>query len=114
MKSLCPNISLADAKEDFRGADRVAQFRISSKAFYLPAFPQWTYIPLSELTGVVVRGASLPTIGCCGKELPVLKLTLRWAEGERELVIDPPKHMDTILGHIRNARPELGVDDRRV
>jgi len=113
MKSLCPGMELVDAKEEFRSAERVAQYRISSKAFYLPSFPGWAYVPLAELTGVVVRNASLSTIGCCGKELPVLKLTLRWAEEERELVIDPPKHVDTILGYIRNARPELAVDDRR-
>ena len=62
---------------------------------------------------MIVRSASLSTIGCCGKELPVLKLTLRWEGGERELVIDPPKHMETILGQIRAACPNLTVDDRR-
>ena len=113
MKSLCLDIQLPDAKEDFRAAARVAQYRVSHKAFYLPAFPGWAYVPLSELTGVVVRNASLSTIGCCGKELPVLKLILRWGEGEKELVIDPPKHADTILEHIRAARPDLEVDDRR-
>ncbi|MBE6973009.1 MAG: hypothetical protein E7440_03900 [Ruminococcaceae bacterium] len=112
-KSLCSDVYLPDVKEDFRTADRVAQYRVSQKAFYLPAFPGWGYVPLSELTGVVVRNASLPTIGCCGKELPVLKLILRWSEGEKEFVIDPPKHADTILEHIRATRLDLEVDDRR-
>ena len=55
------------------------------------------------------------TVYCprCGKELPVLKLTLRYHGGEQELVIDPPKHVDTILARIQAARPELDVDDRR-
>jgi len=113
MKSLCPNVQLPDPKDDFRIAERVAQYRVSSKAFYLPAFPGWGYIPLSGLTGVVLRNASLPTIGCCGKELPVLKVILRYDGGERELVIDPPKHADTILKRIQAARPDLVVDDRR-
>ena len=113
-KSLCHGVQLPDAKEDFRRAQRTAQYRISHKAFYLPAFPGWGYIPCSELTGVVVRNASLSTIGCCGKELPVLKLILRYHGGEQELVIDPPRHVDTILTHIQAARPELDVDDRRV
>jgi len=113
MKSLCPNVQLPDAKEDFRTATRAAQYRVTPKAFYLPAFPGWVYIPFYELTGVVLRNASLSTIGCCGKELPVLKLTLRWDGGEQELVLDPPKHADTILNCIQAARPELVVDDRR-
>ena len=112
-QSLCPGVQLSDVKEDFRAATRAAQYRVSSKAFYFPSFPGWEYLPLSELTGVVVRNANLSTIGCCGKELPVLKLTLRYHGGEQELVIDPPKHVDTILARIQAARPELDVDDRR-
>ena len=111
--SLCSEMSLPDAAEDHRGATRIAQFRISDKAFYLPAFPGVQYIPFSTLTGVILRTASLSTIGCCGKELPVLKLTLRWSEGNREFVIDPPKHADTILSRIRAACPELTIEDRR-
>jgi len=111
--SLCPDKSLPNAAEDHRDAARIAQFRISDKAFYLPAFPGAQYIPFTALTGVVVRNASLSTIGCCGKELPVLKLILRWDGGEREFVIDPPKHADTILSRIRTACPELNIEDRR-
>lgn len=112
-QSLCPDTRLTDAVEDHRNATRVAQFRVSEKAFYLPVFPGSQYIPFSCLTGVVLRNAGLSTVGCCGKELPVLKLTLRWDGGERELIIDPPKHADTILNYIRAARPQLDIDDRR-
>lgn len=113
MKSLCSGVQLTDAKEDFRTAVRVAQYRVSQKAFYLPAFPGTQYIPFSSLTQVVLRNASLSTIGCCGKELPVLKLILRWKNGEKELIIDPPKHADTIMNILQTTRPELDVEDRR-
>lgn len=113
MKSLCPAIQLPDAKEDFRAAAQVAQYRVSDKAFYLPAFPGTQYVPFAGLTQVILRNASLSTIGCCGKELPVLKLTLRWQEGEKELILDPPKYADTIVSRIKAARPELDVEDRR-
>ena len=114
VKSLCPDVQLQNAQEDYRSAARVAQFRVSDKAFYLPSFPGVQYLPFACLTQVILRKASLSTIGCCGKELPVLKLTLRWSGEERDLVIDPPKHADTILERIRAARPELDVDDRRI
>ena len=113
MKSLCPGVQLPDPAQDFRDAARVAQFRVSANAFFVPAFPGTQYIPFEGLTQVVLRSASLSTIGCCGKELPVLKLILRWSDGEREFVIDPAKHADTILTQIRTARPELDVEDRR-
>ena len=112
-RSLCPDAALPNAREDWQTAARVAQYRVSGRAFYLPAFPGCQYVPHAALTAVVARNASLPTTGCCGKELPVLKLTLRYGTGEKELVIDPPRHMDTILTHIRAARPDLAVDDRR-
>ena len=112
-KNLCPDLPLSDVPKDHDTAMRVAQYRVSKQAFYLPAFPVTAYISHWALTGVVVRNASLSTIGCCGKELPVLKLTLRFDGGERELVIDPPKHADIILRHIQAARPDLVVDDRR-
>lgn len=112
-KCLCPGGELSDAGEDWRTAVRAAQFRVSPRAFYLPAFPGWQYIPFCSLTGVVLRNASLSTIGCCGKELPVLKLTLRWDGGEREVILDPPGQADVVLEQVRGARPELNVDDRR-
>lgn len=113
LKNLCPDIQMPDMQTDYREATRIAQFRVSDKVMYLPAFPGVQYIPFDGLTAVVLRNASLSTIGCCGKELPVLKLMLRWNGGEKELVIDPPKHADTILNRIHAARPELDIDDRR-
>lgn len=112
-RSLCPGIRLPDAGEDCRQASRIAQFRVSEKALYLPAFPGWQYVPFQGMTHVILRNASLATIGCCGKELPVLKLIVRFDGGERDMVIDPPKHADTVLNRIRAARPVLDVDDRR-
>ena len=109
----CPGAELTQVREDYQSADRAAQFRVSDRAFYYPAFPVNRYIPFSCLTGVTVRRSSLPTIGCCGKELPVLKLTLCYAGGELEQIIDPPKHVDTILTRICAARPDLAPDDRR-
>lgn len=112
-RSAIPGASLPDVREDWQAARRAAQYRVSDRAFYFPAFPANQYILFTSLTDVVLRSASLPTTGCCGKELPVLKLTLRFEDGEREFVIDPPKHADTILMRIQAARPDLDVDNRR-
>ncbi len=43
---------LPSPAEDFRGARRVEQYRVSAQALYIPAGIRWNYLPLS-----VVRGA---------------------------------------------------------
>lgn len=108
-----PELTIDAPMEDYRQARRAGQHRVSQKAFYFPAFPATKYVPCRALTAAVLRASSLPTTGCCGKELPVLKLTLCWEGGRQELVIDPPKHADAILEVLRAARPDLKIDDRR-
>ncbi len=40
---------IENVKEDFRNSDRVEQFRISSRALYMPEGLRWKYIPLTEI-----------------------------------------------------------------
>lgn len=111
-KSACSQ-EIPQAGEDFRQAARAAQFRVGELAFYFPAFPGTRYIPFESLTRAVAWKGSLPTTGCCGKEMPVMKLVLEYAGERKAFIVDPPRHMDTILDHIHRARPELEVVDRR-
>ena len=41
--------NIPDAKEDFRIARKVEQYRISDAALYLPEGLRWNYIPLTEV-----------------------------------------------------------------
>ena len=41
--------NIPDAKEDFRNARKVEQYRISNAALYLPEGLRWNYIPLTEV-----------------------------------------------------------------
>ena len=106
-------LTIENPREDYRRATRAGQHRISPNAFYFPAFPATKYVPCQALTAAILRIAALPTTGCCGKELPVLKLVLRWEGGQQEMIIDPPRHADTILEVLRTAWPDLEIDDRR-
>ena len=47
--SMIEGKSITGAKEDFRSAQRVEQYRISRQALYLPEGLRWKYIPLSEI-----------------------------------------------------------------
>ena len=112
-KPVKPELAMENVREDYQRAAHAGQHRASQKAIYFPGFPATQYVPYPALTSVTVRNSALPTTGCCGKELPVIKMNLRWQDGGRELVIDPPKHAQTLLDGIRTARPDLAVDDRR-
>ena len=50
-KPVCmvPGKELPDAAEDFRGAKRIEQYRISEKALYLPEGLRWKYLPFSAI-----------------------------------------------------------------
>lgn len=113
-KPACPGYEIDDPREDYRTSVRAGQYRAGAQAVYYPGFPATLYVPYHALTEVLVRNSSLPTTGCCGKELPVIKLVLRWEGGEQQLIIDPPKHTDAILAQILAARPDVALDDRRI
>ena len=108
-----PGLNIENPREDYQSSIRAGQYRAGAQAIYYPGFPATLYVPYRVLTEVLVRDSALPTTGCCGKELPVIKLVLRWEGGEDQLVIDPPKHTDTLLNQILAARPDVKLDDRR-
>lgn len=47
---LVPGRELENAKEDFRNAQKVEQYRISENALYLPEGLRWKYLPLSAIS----------------------------------------------------------------
>ena len=42
-------LTIENAKEDFRAAEKVEQYRISSRALYLPEGLKWKYLPLGAV-----------------------------------------------------------------
>ncbi len=42
---------MANVSEDFKSARRIEQYRVSSRALYLPEGFRWKYIPLADITG---------------------------------------------------------------
>ncbi len=47
---LVPGRELENAKEDFRTAEKVEQYRVSGNALYLPAGLKWNYLPISAIS----------------------------------------------------------------
>ena len=112
-RTACPGHEVENPRGDYQSSIRAGQYRAGDRAIYYPGFPATLYVPYDALTEVLVRNSALQTTGCCGVEQPVIKLIFRWDGGEQQLIIDPAKHADTLVNRIREARPDLPIDDRR-
>lgn len=111
LKSISEQVKLENAAEDYRDAVKVAQYRVSDKAVYFPAFPSNRYIPFDAATRAISKNSSLPLKGCCGKAIPVVKLRIFY-DGEfyQEFVLEELKQADAILDRLASARPDIPME----
>lgn len=87
----CQEIS--DAKEDRKGAKRIGQYRISSKALY---YADGTYIPLADISGVTVETMTVTTKGCCGVVLEAPALVFMAGGAKRRIMTDSEKQTQKV------------------
>ena len=111
MKSLAQSHALEDAEQDYQGAVRAEQFRISDKAVYFAAFPGTQYISFDAMSQVKVRNTALSVTGTCGKQLPMVCLRASY-DGEfyKDFLFEKRTVADKVLDRIRAARPDLPMD----
>ena len=111
MKSLAQSHALEDAEQDYQGAVRAEQFRISDKAVYFAAFPGTQYISFDAMSQVKVRNTALSVTGTCGKQLPMVCLRAFY-DGEfyKDFLFEKRAVVEQVLDRIRSARPELPMD----
>ena len=111
LKSMSDTYRLEDAAEDRRGAKKLAQYRVSSRAAYFPAFPGERYVPFDAVTKAFSKNSSLPLKGTCGKAIPVLKVRLFY-DGEfyQEFLLEKHQQADQLLDALAAARPEVPIE----
>ena len=111
MKSLAQSHALEDAEQDYQGAVRAEQFRISDKAVYFAAFPGTQYISFDAMSQVKVRNTALSVTGTCGKQLPMVCLRAFY-DGEfyKDFLFEKRAVAEKVLDRIRTARPDLPMD----
>ena len=111
MKSLAQSHALEDAEQDYQGAVRAEQFRISDKAVYFAAFPGTQYISFDAMSQVKVRNTALSVTGTCGKQLPMVCLRAFY-DGEfyKDFLFEKRAVVEQVLDRIRSARPDLPMD----
>lgn len=112
LKSLCPDQSLPDPAADYKTAKRAGQYRVSTRAIYFPAFPGNQYLPFSAVSAVAVRDSTLCLTGCCGKELPAVKINFVYGGGQKkDFLMDPPKSAAVVISQLRAGFPQIPVED---
>ena len=111
LKSLSAHHALETAAEDYRAAQKVAQYRVGREAVYVPAFPGNRYVPFSAVTRAFSKNSSLPIKGTCGKAIPVVKVRVFY-DGEfyQELLVEKRQDADLILDRIAAARPDVPIE----
>lgn len=111
LKSVSERVKLDNAAEDYRGAAKVAQYRVSDKAVYFPAFPGNRYVPFAAATRGLSKISSLPVKGTCGKAIPVVKVRVFY-DGEfyQEFLVEELKQANLILDRLAAARPDIPIE----
>ena len=111
LKSLSATCTIENVDENYRVAKKVAQYRVSEKAVYVPAFPGDKYLPFAAVTKAVSRNSGLPVKGTCGKAVPVVRVKL-WYDGEfyQELIVERAEQANLILDALAAVRPDLHID----
>ena len=108
MKAQSASCTLEGAESDYRAARRVAQYRVGAQAAYFPAFPGTKYLPYAAVDRVISKNSALSVTGCCGKQLPVIRVRLFY-DGEfyQEFVFGKQKQAEVLRDAVAAARPGL-------
>ncbi len=104
------NLTLENAKEDYRASKRAEQFRVGEKAIYFPAFPGTQYLPFESLSAVRSKNTAISVAGTCGKQIPMVCLRLSYEDVYKDFMFEKTKSVDLVLEAIAACCPELEID----
>ncbi len=108
MKSLCPEAALPDPAADRKESRRVEQYRVSGAAIYFKTFPGEKYLPFCAVERAWGQKSSVRLTGCCGKDLPVVVLRVKYSGGfYKNFTFEKQESADRVLAALREARPEV-------
>ena len=104
------NLTLENAKEDYRASKRAEQIRVVEKAIYFPAFPGTQYLPFESLTKVKSKNTAVSVAGTCGKQIPMVCLRLYYDDIHKDFMLEKKKSEDLIVEAITACCPALELD----
>lgn len=108
IKSLCPEAVLKDPAADRKESGRVEQYRVSGAAIYFKSFPGEKYLPFYAVERAWAQKSKVSLTGCCGSELPVVILRVRYSGGfYQNFTFERQESAERVLAALREARPEV-------
>ncbi|MCI6054556.1 hypothetical protein [Dysosmobacter sp.] len=114
MQSICPDIVLEDPREDYKTAVRVEQYRVSRQAIYFAAFPGTRYLPFRAVRQAWAQKAGLPLTGCCGKELQIVALRMKYkGDFYHTFTFEKQKAAEQVLALLADGCPDVVLEPER-
>ena len=104
------NLTLENAKEDYRASKRAEQFRVGEKAIYFPAFPGTQYLPYESLSAVRSKNTAISVAGTCGKQIPMVCLRLSYEDVYKDFMFEKTKSVDIVLEAIALCCPGIEIE----
>lgn len=88
-------------EEDYRTAARVEQYRVGTRAFYVPSGLRWKYLPFSAILGAEESHHSVTAGKCVAvtERRPALRLLTR--EGTLQFPLEKGESLRKLLDAIR-------------
>ena len=117
LKSQAKSICLHNPDADYRSAKRAEQYRVSKQAIYFPAFPGTRYLPFAAVTRAQSKSTSMTVKGCCGKELPIVRLRIFYdaesgvsgTEFYQDFTFEHLAGANRVLDALQMARPDIFI-----
>ena len=114
IQSICPGVALTDPKADYKSAVRVEQYRMSDEAIYFAAFPGTKYLPFRAVRQAWSQKTSISLTGCCGKELPMVVVRMRYEGGfYQNFTFEKQKSADRVLALLAERYPDVVLEPEK-
>ena len=96
-ESLIPSITIDDAKNDLRNAERIEQYRLGKEAVYIPAGLKWNYIPMSVIRSASASHRTVSAGHCVTVEVKTPSIEIFTSAGSFELHMEKQASLDCFL-----------------
>ena len=106
-RSILPEKSMEDVKQDRKSAVSVEKYKVSDKAIYV----QGEYLSISVIKNVRVQSSTYSPNCCCGKGIPVFKIRIDYgAEKPFVLMLEKEKNAEKMISIITSANDSITIE----
>ncbi|MCR5596302.1 MAG: hypothetical protein K6G12_10655 [Lachnospiraceae bacterium] len=108
-KSIIPDKTIGDIRQDRKGSAIIEQYRVSKEAVYFNG----QYLPLSAITALGMVKSSFTPAMSCGKGIPVYKVRMEYgAEKPLILMVEKEKNAKRMVELILESNPDIVFEEK--